>query len=167
MEKIDNTLIHALNRSRGHSLENIFLQWLKDSFKDFANKDNELIKSTAEEIRNFVLTTQSRKSNQLINQLNDFLLDNLQFYDFVIKVASVGYDCEGMAHSGYNEINDLFGLYFLRGSDYSEEPTEDLDSILDYLALEGDSHGDSCDFDIYINEDYIDVESKTALPNKR
>ncbi len=121
--------------SFGHRHESVFTSWLNERIDEFLkSRVTDLSSVIGKDENNWRELIANSKSEGIVDLL-DFLEDGLResFTSIGECIASVEYDHEGMAHSGYNCVYELCGVYLLEGSDYCEGPSENKYKLLDFL----------------------------------
>jgi len=131
------------NNSITHRHKKVFLKWLKEALYDF-DRDIDL---SADDVR-FSWNPLDWRTNicenhplvvdEILDHLDSKLVDSID--DFGEIIASVEYDQEGMAHSGWNAVYEFCGIYTLQGSDFSEGPSANKEELLEYLDTDDSEH---------------------------
>ena len=142
----------AANNSQKIRKKSMFINFLKNVFLveadhiiyDYENGEHCAEWSSKEWYDNLI-KADKRIPKEFLDDIYEGIFSNNGYEDYCEVLASVGYDKYGMGHSGYNEVYEFFGFYFLRGSDYNEGPTENFISLYNYLAV------DDPDNDVYIS----------------
>ena len=152
----ENILIHMAKVSKGHADEAEFLKVLQDFLNDL-NPSEDMDDQhplfpdsgmwTAAQWRDALATENHPMTQSGLDTFHDLINDEIRSVGDTI--ASVGYELEGMAHSGVNDVLEFCGVFSLIGSDFSEGPSTNLAWMLDHLYFTKEEG-----YDCYIDERY-------------
>jgi len=152
----ENILIHMAQVSKGHADEAEFLKVLQEFLDDLSPSEGlddqhplfrDSRKWTVAQWRDALAAENHPISQFGLDTFHDLITDDpVQFGN---TIASVGYELEGMAHSGINDVLEFCGVFSLVGSDFSEGPSTNLAWMLDHLYFTKEEG-----YDCYIDERY-------------